>query len=333
MRTLPTAYELPMRDTNTPLNVVVEQFFNRTRLQWKTARGYRYTFKVFDRWRAGATLADLNPRTVEDFVDQFYPKKPKQAPYNARNKLVALKSLASYLAERRDWYAKPGYLSVLAGLKLPPIPTLGRRPYEDVEVRTVIRIAGEGKFGLRDQAIVMLQLATTLRADETRTLRLPDYVRGSTKQVGHVFVRESKTDAGIRRIPLDPAAERAISDYIAKGRPTYKGDGPEPLFLTDDGGQFTYWGWTSMARRIGERMREAGFNGFMQHRARGSTAKLLQRRGVPLNVIQQIGGWEGPEMVRRYIGDYSVEELKTFPTVGLDQILMPDKDRGLPQAS
>jgi hypothetical protein len=38
-------------------------------------------------------------------------------------------------------------------------------------------------------------------------------------------------------------------------------------------------------------------------------------------------------MVRRYIGDYSVEELKTFPTVGLDQILMPDKDRGLPQAS
>jgi hypothetical protein len=38
-------------------------------------------------------------------------------------------------------------------------------------------------------------------------------------------------------------------------------------------------------------------------------------------------------MVRGYIGDYSVEELKTFPTVGLDQILMPDKDRGLPQAS
>jgi hypothetical protein len=34
-------------------------------------------------------------------------------------------------------------------------------------------------------------------------------------------------------------------------------------------------------------------------------------------------------MVRRYIGDHSVEELKTFPTVGLDEILTPDKDRGL----
>lgn len=85
--------------------------------------------RTFNRWRAGATLADLNQRTVEDFADQFRPKKPKQAPYNARNKLVALKSLASYLAERRDWYAKPRYVSVLAGLKLPPIPKLGRRPY------------------------------------------------------------------------------------------------------------------------------------------------------------------------------------------------------------
>jgi integrase len=333
MRTLPTRYELPMRDPQTPLSEVVEQYFTRTRMQWKTERGYRYTFKQFDRWRAGATLADLNPRTVEEFVDQFYPRKPKQAPYNARNKLVALKSLASYLAERKDWYAKPGYISVLAGLKLPPIPKLGRRPYEDAEVRTVVRIAGEGKFGARDQAIVMLQLATTLRADETRTLQLRDYVPGSANQLGHIFVRESKTDAGIRQIPLDSAADRALSAYIARGRPAYKGDRLEPMFLTDSGTQFTYWGWTSMARRIGERMREAGFNGFMQHRARGSTAKLLQRRGVPLNVIQQIGGWEGPEMVRRYIGDYSVEELKTFPTVGLDQILTPDKDRGLPQAS
>jgi hypothetical protein len=33
----------------------------------------------------------------------------------------------------------------------------------------------------------------------------------------------------------------------------------------------------------------------------------------------------GPEVVRRYTGDYSVEELKTFPTVGLDQILTPTK--------
>ncbi len=40
-----------------------------------------------------------------------------------------------------------------------------------------------------------------------------------------------------------------------------------------------------------------------------------------------------PAPVRRYIGDYSVEELKTFPTVGLEQILTAPKDRGLAEAS
>ncbi len=34
-------------------------------------------------------------------------------------------------------------------------------------------------------------------------------------------------------------------------------------------------------------------------------------------------------MVRRYIAAYSVEELKTFPTVGLDEILATNEDRGL----
>ncbi len=84
-----------------------------------------------------------------------------------------------------------------------------------------------------------------------------------------------------------------------------------------------------MARRLANRMRRQGFKGCIQHRARGSRAKLLQRRGVPLNVIQQIGGWEGPEMVPRYIGDYSVEELKTFPTVGLGEILAANEDKSL----
>ena len=184
MRTLPTGYELPMRDPQTPLREGVDQFFKRTRLQWKTIRGYRYTFEQFDRWRAGATLADLNPRTVDEFLDQFYPTNKKQGPYNVRNKLVALKSLARYLAERKDWYAKPGCISVLAAVKLPAVPKLGRKPYEDSDLRAIVRIASQGRFGLRDRAVVVVQLATTLRADETRTLQLCDYHRRPARTLG-----------------------------------------------------------------------------------------------------------------------------------------------------
>ena len=54
---------------------------------------------------------------------------------------------------------------------------------------------------------------------------------------------------------------------------------------------------------------------------------------MPLNVIQRIGGWEIPEMPRRYIGDYSIEELKAFPTAGLDEMLKGLDEPSQPKAS
>lgn len=336
MRTLPNESRryggLELRPADAPLKPLAEQFLTRKRLRWRTIAGYRQTFEAFDSWRAGATLADLNPRAVKEFVDRYYPRSDRAAPYTARNKLVALKSLAAYLAEEGDWY-EGHKVSVLAGVRLPSIPRLGRKPYEDREIRDLIRLSGEGPLGARDRAVVTLQLATTLRADETRTLLLRHYVPGKDGVLGHILVRQSKTEAGIREVPLDPAADRGIAEYLRYGRPRYRGTDPEPLFLTERGHGFTYWGWGRMAARLKKRLERLGFHGFQQHRARGTAAKLLQRRGVPLNVIQQIGGWEIPEMPRRYIGDYSIEELKVFPTAGLDEMLKGLEESSRPKAS
>lgn len=336
MRTLPSESRsyggLELRPADAPLKPLAEQFLTRKRLRWRTVAGYRQTFEAFDSWCAGATLTDLNPRTVKEFVDRYYPKSDRAAPYTARNKLVAFKSLAAYLAEEGDWYEGPN-LSVLAGVRLPAIPKLGRKPYEDREIRDLIRLSGEGPLGIRDRAVVTLQLATTLRADETRTLLLRHYVPTKEGELGHILVRQSKTEAGIREVPLDPAADHAISDYLRYGRALYRGIEPEPLFLTERGHGFTYWGWGRMAARLKKRLERLGFHGFQQHRARGTAAKLLQRRGVPLNVIQQIGGWEIPEMPRRYIGDYSIEELKAFPTAGLDEMLKGLEGSSRPKAN
>lgn len=336
MRTLPSESRsyggLDMRPADALLRPLAEQFLTRKRLRWRTVDGYRQTFEAFDAWRAGATLADLNPRTVKEFVDRYYPRSDRAAPYTARNKLVAFKSLATYLAEEGEWY-EGHKISVLAGVRLPAIPKLGRKPYEDREIRDLMRLSGEGPLGLRDRAVVTLQLATTLRADETRTLLLRHYVPADEKELGHILVRQSKTEAGIREVPLDPAADRALTEYLRYGRAPYLGTEPEPLFLTERGDGFTYWGWGRMAARLKKRLERLGFTGFTQHRARGTAAKLLQRRGVPLNVIQQIGGWEIPEMPRRYIGDYSIEELKSFPTAGLDDMLNGLQERLRPKAS
>jgi len=58
-----------------------------------------------------------------------------------------------------------------------------------------------------------------------------------------------------------------------------------------------------------------------QYRARGYAAKRLQKRGVPLQVIMQVGGWKREAMPTRYIGKYDEGELQAFPTADLRSLL------------
>jgi hypothetical protein len=62
---------------------------------------------------------------------------------------------------------------------------------------------------------------------------------------------------------------------------------------------------------------KAGIRDFVQYRARGYAAKRLQKRGVPLQVIMQVGGWKREAMPTRYIGKYDEGELQAFPTADL----------------
>ena len=47
----------------------------------------------------------------------------------------------------------------------------------------------------------------------------------------------------------------------------------------------------------------------------------LQKQGVPLQVIMQVGGWKREAMPTRYIGKYDEGELQAFPTADLRSLL------------
>lgn len=44
----------------------------------------------------------------------------------------------------------------------------------------------------------------------------------------------------------------------------------------------------------------AGIEDFRWHDLRHTWASWHVQKGTPLNVLQELGGWESPEMVRRY---------------------------------
>ncbi len=47
-------------------------------------------------------------------------------------------------------------------------------------------------------------------------------------------------------------------------------------------------------------LKRAGIENFRWHDLRHTWASWLAQKGVPLNDIQEMGGWETPSMVRRY---------------------------------
>jgi hypothetical protein len=77
----------------------------------------------------------------------------------------------------------------------------------------------------------------------------------------------------------------AILAYLRLERGTWTGEAPaefkgeEPLFLTDEGSGFTYWGWVRRGQLLTQKLRAAGIPEFIQYRARGYAAKRLQRAG------------------------------------------------------
>jgi integrase len=302
-----------------------------------TLRGYHVALNLYLQWLAAKkligrpTLADLTVENAAAFAANFRPKDRRAGRYTERNKLVALKALAKWLAEKRLYYEARGdqRLSILRDVKLPPVPAMGRKPFDDREVKEVLAtIPRVATYPLRDRAILTLQFSAPMRPDEVRRLLLADLREREREKRGHIVIRGSKTEAGTDRlIPLDDEAEAALRNYLRFERPHWRGEGPtdlegkEPLFLNRDGRGFTEFSWNKRNQILRDKLQQAGLRDFVQYRARGYAAKRLQKRRVPLQVIMQIGGWKREAMPTRYIGKYDESELKEFPTAGLRDVL------------
>ncbi len=293
-------------------------------LEPTTLRRYRGDLQRFSEWlpESERVLASLEPGRVERWV------RTARNHHTRMNRVIALRSFARYLVDRKLWYDgdERSRVSVLRDIKVPqPLPK-GTPAYGDEEVRAIVHNLPETRTSLRTMAIVAVELHG-FRAKEARTMLLKNVVLPAHGEVmGHFVIdsrRQTKSNDGVRVVPMEPVAKDAIQRYVRLERPAFSGTGDEPLFLTEDGRSFSDSSWNSMARRLGAELREHAGISFRQHRFRSFRTAQLHAEGVPDSQIIEVMGWEpenGLRMLRRYAGRVPLRTLKRIPPM-LERVL------------
>ncbi len=304
-----------MRNEDASLAEAFDEYAADARLRLK-----RSTWRTYDHYipafiaSGAAQLRDLTPLRVKAFVNRYTLQGKVHGAHNA---MIALRAFATWLANEKVFFA-PGGSSTLAGLALPSVPKKSRPAYTPDEVQKIERVIASHPHAPLLSAVHWLQLGTGIRSNETRLLLIRDVVLPATANdfQGHIVVREesTKTEAGVREIPLDPKAAKAIRRYITSARPVFHGHGAEPLFLTKFGVGYTDWGWLSLHRRLRQVLQRRGIPGYMQHRNRNTWARDALEAGIPETAIVQMGGWGSVDMLRRYHGKMTTAQLKRYPT-------------------
>ncbi len=163
--------------------------------------------------------------------------------------------------------------------------------------------AAQRAVALRDAAILELLYATGIRVSELCGLTPDSFDHG--RQTVRVLGKGDKE----RTVPVGQPALRAVTRWLAAGRPVLAGPGSGPaLFLGVRGGRLD----PRTARRIvHERLRDGGAaRQTGPHGLRHSAATHLLEGGADLRSVQEILGHSSPATTQIYT-HVSIERLKS----------------------
>lgn len=285
-----------MRGPSAPFSDVAESYLrSKHELRPWTRRSYA---KVFVRIaRICPTIGDL---TLERVNAYLAAKTQAGHATIAHHDGGACKRLAAWCVAARILPSDP-----LAGLSVPTQPKRRRKPFSDAEVDAILAAAQASCHSERDVAIITIAISCALRKDELRRLVWPDDI---DLVRAFLHVRDTKSEAGERTVPLSRRAIALIDSYVKDWRPS---PAPGPLFLTQHGDPFSYDGFSQVFSRIKKRLPASV--GFMAHRARNTGLTDWRRAGVDIATLAKIAGHSDISHTERYLGDITPEEIARVP--------------------
>jgi integrase/recombinase XerC len=178
----------------------------------RTITRYGMFLREFRRFtsRAGRPpqLDDLSPPAARRFLVALRSRPTPPAPASLAGRVRSLRAFASWVKPEFDLDRHP-----LRELRTPRVPRTLIHSLRDSDVRALLTAAGQGPFGERDTAVLLLLLDSGIRLSELTGL-----------QVGHVdfengHCRVMGKGAKERRVPVGRSARRALRrTLLARGR-------------------------------------------------------------------------------------------------------------------
>lgn len=267
--------------------------------------GIPETVNMFLMYKKASGLSERTTRDYENILNHFfrlYPngmETPRQScleyltryanPYSYNQRIAYLKCFW-------DWCISeeiiPGKMHPLAKMK--KRKTQGRIvQLEEREVARLLKQPDLSRYtGLRDHALMCLQLDTGIRPNEALQL-VPDDFKADKQEI--TVRAESAKTRQARTLPISAPTAKEILRLL-QVRP--KEWGNVNIFCSENGSTFTVSAWS---RRVSNYSKSAGLEKLTSYSLRHTAALLLLRRGADAFTVQRMMGHADMQMTRHYI--------------------------------
>lgn len=301
----------------------------------ETRRAYARELRRFLGWCEGAGVDPLSAGRAEvagyarALERLLRPGRPAGlSPASRARALAAVSSFYAYAADAGSIRHNPA-----ARVRRPRVD----RDYSSTvaltaaEARLLLAAAAADRHGppLRSPALVAVLLATGLRIGEAIRADVADL----RSDRGHRILRVVRKGGRPGKVPLPPAALRALEGYLA-ARPALAGwRGPDgavdtarvpagvPLFATATGGRLAQSEAWRLIRRLARAAGLPAAGQLSPHSLRATCATIARTSGAELADLQDLLGHADPRTTRRY--DKARENLDRSPAYVVAAALGP----------
>ena len=211
---------------------------------------------------------------TRDFVMQVAEaKRVESSPSNANRYLALIRAILRRAEREWDWIDRA------PSLRMYPEPKRRIRWITPEQVQTLLALLPE-----HQRELVTFALATGLRHGNVVRLEWPQV--DLERKVAWIYADQAKAGRDIH-VSLNDTALAVLKRQVGKH--------PVRVFVFRDKPIAA-----ANTRAWREALKKAGILDFRWHDLRHTWASWLAQSGVPMAVIQEMGAWESPEMVRRY---------------------------------